>query len=507
MNGTLSRREAIGAGLAAGAALYAHGASSFGRGLEAALAQRARCGAGLGDIEHVVFFIQENRSFDHYFGVYPGVRGYGDKHVPKLHDGSGLPVLAQPGYTRPGYRGHLYPFRLNVNHDGECVHDIDHDWGPQHRSWDHGRMDGFVREHLKDEGQNGTVTMGHYTRADIPYYHALADGFTICDNYHCSVLGPSDPNHAYIVSGTIDPAGLHGGPLVGNRPTTGGPQLSWTTMPERLRAHGISWKAYSGAAPANDPITTDCPFPMFKQYYSNPDLRARGLDTTYPGDFDSDVAAGKLPQVSWVYAPIEQSDHPPFSVRAGEHVTDQVLRTLTSRPKLWAKTVLFITWDENGAFFDHVPPVTPPPRTGGEFVTARSLPSVAEGIRGPIGLGFRVPLLIVSPFTRGGLVCSDRFDHSSLLRFLEQRFRVRAPNLSRWRRRAVGDLTSAFNFAAAPDPRLPKLPPTAAPPETSDCNEELIEKITGMNVAPVYPVPPNRMPRQQPGRPRRPRSC
>jgi phospholipase C len=509
MNGALSRREAIGAGLAAGAAWYGRGLDlGLGAGLQAALAAAPRCGR-LRDIEHVVFFIQENRSFDHYFGCYPGVRGFGDRHARRLGDGSGLTVFAQPGYNKPGYGGHLFPFRLDVRRGGECIHDLDHTWGPQHRSWNHGRMDGFVREHLKDEGRNGTVTMGHYARADIPYYYALADAFTLCDAYHCSVIGGSDPNHAYSVSGMIDPAGRHGGPLVVNR-SGFSPQLSWTTLPEQLRRRHISWKVYSSQSadnPRANPVTTDSPFPMFKQYFSNPYLNARGIKPRFPEDFDADVAAGELPQVCWVYADIMQSDHPPFSIRSGEHVADHILRTLASKPRLWAKTALFITWDENGAFFDHVPPHTPPRGTKGEYLTVRPLPSDAQGIAGPIGLGFRVPLLIVSPFTRGGFVCSERFDHTSLMRFVERRFDVEAPNLSRWRRGAVADLTGAFNFAGKPNPKLPKLPPAAAPKATPDCEAELFEKITGEHVAPVYPVPPNRMPRQEPGRPRRPSGC
>ncbi len=492
----LTRREALAAGLAAGSGFY-------GEGLRAALARPRACGARLSDIEHVVFLIQENRSFDHYFGSYRGVRGFSDPRPLKLTDGSGLPVFAQPGYDQPGYGGHLYPFHLDVSRNGECVHDIDHDWGPQHRSWNGGRMDGFVREHLKDEGQNGTVTLGYYTRADLPYYYALADSFTLCDAYHCSVLGPSDPNHVHIVSGWLDPDGRYGGPLVGNRPDTGGPQLSWTTMPERLRAHGISWKVYSGDT-TNNPVTTDSPFPMFKQYHSDPDLNQRGLQTSYPTDFNNDVAAGALPAVSWVYAPIQDSDHPPFSVLQGQNTVDQVLRTLAADAKLWSKTVVFLTWDENGAFFDHVPPATPPHGTPGEYVTTSPLPSAAAGIAGPVGLGFRVPLLIISPFTRGGYVCSVQFDHTSLLRFLEARFRVEAPYISQWRRLVTGDLVEAFNFSGRPEPGLPRLPATSAPVESADCAAELTEKVTGEPVAPVYPVPPNHMPAQEPGRPRRP---
>jgi phospholipase C len=494
-----TRREAIAAGVAGGAAWY-------GAGLRSALARPARCGARLADIEHVVFFIQENRSFDQYFGSYPGVRGFADPHALALNDGSGLSVFAQPGYPAAGFGGRLYPFRLDVANNGECVHDISHDWGPQHRSWNGGRMDGFVAEHVKDEGAgNGAVTMGYYTRADLPYYYALADAFTLCDAYHSSVLAASDPNHVHIISGTLDPDGRHGGPLVGNR-ASGSPALSWTTMPEQLRARGISWKVYTPDT-ANNPITTDSPFPMFTQYFSDPELNARGLKPRFPADFHADVSSGQLPQVSWVYADISESDHPPFSVRAGQFVTDHVVRTLADNAELWAKTVLFVTWDENGAFFDHVPPVTAPAGTKGEYVTVPKLPAVAEGRRGPIGLGFRVPLLIISPFTRGGLVCSERFDHTSLLRFLERRFGAEVPNLSAWRRSVTGDLLGAFDFSASPDARLPSLPATAMPAATADCSAELVEKATGIPGAPVYPVPPNRMPVQEPGRARRPAVC
>lgn len=505
MERALTRREAIVGGVAGAAALY-------WQGLDDALALATPCGAKLSDIEHVVFLIMENRAFDHYFGTYRGVRGFGDPAV--LRQSDGLPVFAQPGYNAPGFDGHLYPFRLNVAANGECVHDIDHTWGPQHRSWNGGRMDGFVREHLADEGANGTVTMGYYTRADIPYYHALADAFTLCDRYHASVIGGSDPNHAYSVSGTIDPAGKHGGPLVVNRPgstppnvsVTPEPNLTWTTMPEQLRERGISWKVYSPQT-FNNPVITDSPFPMFKQYFSDPDLNSRGLTPRFPDDFAHDVATDGLPQVSWLYADIESTDHPPFSVHAGQHVIDQVVRTLVSNPKLWANTVLFITWDENGAFFDHVVPTTPPPGTTGEYLTVDPLPSDAQGIAGPIGLGFRVPLLIVSPFTRGGFVSSEQFDHTSLLRFLETRFGVEVPNLGSWRRSVTGDLTGAFNFAAKPDASVPNLPPSPVPPESLDCSLEAAEKVTGEPLAPVYPVPPNHMPVQEPGVPRRPQGC
>jgi len=261
------------------------------------------------------------------------------------------------------------------------------------------------------------------------------------------------------MTGTLDPAGAHGGPLLETLLVGRTNRFTWTTMPERLSAHGVSWKVYS------DPVTGffDNVLPYFKQYKPGSKLEALGIRPTYPAGFLSDLAHNRLPQVSWIVASIQESEHPVFSTPlSGEKVARDVVQALLSHPKTWEKTALFITWDENGGFFDHVKPPTPPRGTKGEFVTVPRLPAVAEGIRGPIGLGFRVPMLVVSPFSRGGLVCTDTFDHTSTLRFLETRFGVEVPNLSNWRRGVTGDLTSAFNFAAAPNFGRPSLAKQAA---------------------------------------------
>src|SRR5947209_7470041 len=160
MSRLLSRRELLRTGAAGGAAL---GASALAHNalIARALASAAPCaGQDLGDIEHVVVLIQENRSFDHYFGSYRGVDGFADPNVLPLSDGSGLSIFAQPGYPG-GYRGgHLYPFRLNSYANGECTNDINHSWGPQHAYWNGGRLDGFVRGHLSVDGPaNGPLTM------------------------------------------------------------------------------------------------------------------------------------------------------------------------------------------------------------------------------------------------------------------------------------------------------------------------------------------------------------
>jgi phospholipase C len=510
----LTRRQALAAAAAGAGAVAIEGAAA-----KASLARKLAllgptCG-NLNDIEHVIFLIQENRSFDHYFGTYKGVRGFQDPNA--------LPgVFAQPGYPVPGYGGHLLPFHINAAKNGECTHDISHDWGPQHLSWDNGAMDGFVSQHLivNDIG-DGPLTMGYYQRADLPLHYALADTFTLCDGYHCSVIGPSDPNHLMSISASIDPAGTGGGPIV---QTLAPPQreetigkLTWTTMPEQLQARGISWKVYSpdNLSPLADPV-----FIYFKNIVETPALAARALVPTFPASFLADVATGTLPQVSWIYTVFPQSEHPPAPPAYGEAAISQIVQALLANPKLWAKTALFITYDENGGFFDHVPPPVPSdPSTPGEFLTAANLPAAAQGIRGPIGLGFRVPLLVVSPFARGGLVSSDTFDHTSLLRFLETRFGAEVPNLSDWRRANTGDLTSAFNFRAvnASKPALPR--PSLLNLEVlgSNCVAEAAEGLldeVGASEAdtvldPVvanYPVPPppQTLPLQEPGAPKRP---
>jgi len=398
----------------------------------------------LEDIEHVVFLMQENRSFDHYFGTLAGVRGFGDKHdrgVFFQKDASGKTV---------------HPFRLGKD---ECFPDLTHDWGPQHQSWDGGKMDGFLRAHdATDKPGVGPETMGYYRRSDIPFYYALADAFTICDAYHCSVIGPTDPNRLYFMSGMIDPDGAHGGPLVQTNLTGRNGVFSWTTMPERLSAHGVSWKVYTDTSSGSGGIL-DNVLTYFKQYSAGSKLAKLGLEPTFPQDFLSDVAHGRLPHVSWLCPSIFSSEHPGYaSALGGEGVVRQVLEALVSHPKVWRKTALFINWDENGGFFDHVKPPTPPPGTKGEYLTVSTLPDSAKGVRGPIGLGFRVPMLVVSPFSRGGLVCSDTFDHTSTLRFLEARFGVEVPNLSAWRRKTCGDLTAAFDFASPPSFGRPRLP-------------------------------------------------
>jgi phospholipase C len=259
-------------------------------------------------------------------------------------------------------------------------------------------------------------------------------------------------------------------------------------------------------------------FTYFKNYLTDPTLISKALVPTFPVDFLADVASGQLPQVSWIYTFAAQSEHPPTPPDYGEVAISQILNSLVANPSIWASTALFITYDENGGFFDHVPPPVPPAGTAGEFLTVANPPSAAQGIRGPIGLGFRVPMLVVSPFSRGGFVSSDRFDHTSMLRFLETRFGVAVPNLSSWRRSVTGDLTSALNLRS-PNTNVPTLPqPSVIDPKVLIGNcapqavalgaqltpDQLQAAINGVVANYPVPPPPQTQPGQEPGRAVRP---
>jgi phospholipase C len=468
--------------------------------------------ATLGDVRHIVILMQENRSFDHYFGTLSGTRGFSDPGV--LANAKGGTVFDQYGF-QPGSgvtsSGFLQPFNLLNNppgQDGSDTNDISHAWTTQHQAWNNGKMDQFISAHLAADGAaNGPVTMGYFTRSELPFYYALADAFTICDGYHCSVLGPTDPNRLMALSASIDPAGAHGGPVVvtqSNRTAAAG-TLSWETYPEALLKAGVSWKVY------NDPtgLIGLNPLPYFKNYV-NPfsltglELIARAITPTYPGTFQSDVASGSLPSVSWIIPPLAECEHPAAPPEWGEYLVQQILNILVSNPEVWAQTVFIVNYDENGGFFDHVPPPAAPAGTAGEYLTG-TLPSSAGGIAGPIGLGFRVPALVISPFSAGGYKYSGTLDHTSTLRLVESRFGVTIPSLSAWRRSVTGDFTGALNFTAPATTAVPSLPQTTLTGDTSVVEQAVLNALLGtLDVGIDYTLPTsNSMPSQEttPARP------
>ena len=406
-------------------------------------------GRSMASLRHVVVLMQENRSFDHYFGALAGVRGFGDASAMTLADGES--VFAQ----RDGAR-RVLPFHLDSRERASpCAPDLDHSWHGTHRAWNEGRYDDWI-------GAKSALAMGYCTRRDIPYHYALADAFTICDHYFCSVMGPTNPNRLYLWSGTIDPEGRAGGPVVDN----GSTGFRWTTYPERLQSAGVDWKVYQNAADNYD----DNALAWFSQYQRampGSPLFDRGMASVpaVTGNTADDIVAalradalgGTLPAVSWIVAPESCSEHPAWSPAAGAHFIDGVIRALSADPAVWASTALFINYDENDGYFDHVPPPVAPPGTLGEFVRGQ-----------PIGLGPRVPMLVVSPWSRGGFVSSETYDHSSVIRFLETWLGVPEPNISAWRRAICGDLTGAFDFATA-TVSLPDLPATSFGADARPC--------------------------------------
>jgi phospholipase C len=402
---------------------------SLRKAMAASLASSRQTGS-INDIEHIVILMQENRSFDHYYGTMPGVRGFSDPTAITLSTGNS--VFYQPDASHA--QGYLLPFHYDTTStSSQATPGTDHSWPTQHQAWDNGKMDQWIPA-------KGEYTMGYFKQQDISFHWALAEAFTLCDNYHCSVLGPTNPNRLYMWTGMIDPDGTGGGPIIDNTPAFNNVILSWTTYPERLQAAGISWKVYQ-----EEDNYDDNALAWFTQYANAPSsspLRQRGISFGQAGDFEADARAGRLPQVSWLVAPTAQTEHPDYFPAAGAEYIAQKLDAIASNPDLWAKTAFILCYDENDGMFDHVPPPVAPAGTAGEFVSDSS-----TGLTN-IGLGFRTPTTIISPWTAGGFVCSEVFDHTSLIRFIEARFGVHEPNISAWRRQSCGDLTSAFRFGA-----------------------------------------------------------
>lgn len=456
------------------------------------------------DVEHIVVFMQENRSFDHYFGHLRGVRGYNDRFPIPLPNGK--PVWYQPSKANPAQP--VLPFRLNtLTTSAQCIGDLDHSWYKTQAAIDGGRYDQWP-------ANKTDMTMGYHVREDIPFHYALADAFTVCDNYFCSLPGPTHPNRSYLMTGTVDPTGKFGGPLLDNNDYVDGdvpPQyqlLSWTTFPERLEARGISWQVYQQGTNGNDPLNGNYGtnilqnFANFINAQPGSSLYQRAQTVRSLDDLKADVLANKLPQVSWLLPPAAFSEHPKYTPAYGANYTSQILDALTANPEVWRKTVLFIMYDENDGFFDHlVPPQPATTRAQGlSTVTVEGeIHNVVNPGRGgsytadglPYGLGPRVPMTVVSPWTKGGFVCSQVFDHTSVIRFISERFGVDEPNITPWRRTVCGDLTTAFDFRT-PDATLPPLPDTSN-------YRSIADQLCTTKPAPTVPAQPSPIDPQEPG--------
>lgn len=549
------------------AAAFAGGAKTLTTllaSIERASAIDPPAGSTFLDAEHVVILMQENRSFDHTFGMLRGVRGFNDPRAVTLPD-------QKPVWLQTNAAGETYaPFRLDFKDTkATWLGSLPHSWRDQTDARNHGNHDGWLDAKIsgREDCAGIPFTMGYYDRHDLPFYYAFADAFTICDQNFCSSLTGTTPNRLHLWTGTIrekpDAASV---PNVRNSEVDYGATAKWKTFPERLEAAGVSWRVYqnevsvpSGLEGEGDAWLanfTDNPLEWFDQYHVGTrkthrdymeqmavalpaqidKLRAEGghekklaeaerflqyvksecsqwtpktvarlsdqeralhekafttneEDANYrelstlryrdgaeeremavpKGDplyrFRKDVDSGKLPTVSWLVAPERFSDHP-GSPWYGAWYVAETLNILTKNPAVWSKTIFILTYDENDGYFDHVPPfVAPEPGNPESGKTSAGIDASLEYLPldqdlkrnpeheargGPVGLGYRVPLVIASPWSRGGYVCSQVFDHTSVLQLLERLLsqrsakQIRETNITAWRRAVCGDLTSAF---------------------------------------------------------------
>jgi phospholipase C len=382
---------------------------------------------------------------------------------------------------------------------------LDHSWKGSHALWK--RHDAWV-------GAKTPLTMGYFTRADIPFYFALADAFTVCDAYYCSIFGPTNPNRLFLWTGTSGLAAGDDSEIVIRNPpeelnTTADPAkdsakfagLGWPTYAERLTKAGVSWriyqeydnygdnglayfKAFRGIGPDDDH------FKLARAWAPGSTAEnAKTSDGQFLVDqFKADVVADRLPQVSWIVPPYRLCEHPSATPSDGAWLTARLIAALAANPKVWARTVFILNYDENDGFFDHMPPPVPAAGAAAGKMTMAADGEVYHGE--PVGLGPRVPMVVVSPWTKGGFVNSQVFDHTSVIRFLETRFGVREPHITPWRRAVCGDLTSVFDFKG-PDAAWPKLP---------DASAQLARLAQAKALPlPKAPAAPQPHPRQEPG--------
>lgn len=534
------------------------------------------------DAEHIVILMQENRSFDHSYGTLRGVRGFDDPRGKTLPDGN--PVWFQTDANEEVFA----PFRLNIKDtQATWMGSLPHSWVDQVDACNNGKHDKWLIAKRSGHKENAKLplTLGFYNREDIPFYYAMADAFTVCDQNFCSSLTGTTPNRLYLWTGTVrEKPSILSKANVRNEDVDYGSEASWTTFPERLEENGISWRIYQnelslpvgfqGEEESWLANFTDNPIEWFTQYHvrfsgayrkqlanrakdlpgeiakleAEPDVektqkqltakrnelkhvqselekwteeafaklpeREKNLhrkafttninDPDYhdlttltykdggteramqvpKGDvlhqFRDDVRTGKLPTVSWLVAPENFSDHP-GAPWYGAWYLSEALDILTQNPEVWKKTIFILCYDENDGYFDHIPPFAPPypdkPETGKvsagidvsvehvrmeqEQERQKSRPGAA-GRSGPIGLGPRVPLVIASPWSRGGYVNSQVCDHTSIVQLMEKILshktgkEIRETNISEWRRTVCGDLTSVFRPYRGEKMAMPK---------------------------------------------------
>ena len=401
-------------------------------------------------IQNIVVVMMENRSFDSMFGH---LNEYGMRtDVAEPTAGASNPTNALDGGAAPsGDGGASHPW---MHATQECFADTDHSWKAQHWAWDNGANDGFYAENsgntdpgdiVPDAGGllDGERAMWFYDQTDIPFDYQLANTFAIADNYFCSLLGPTGPNRFFLMAGTSFGYTYNTAPSITSMSLTDN-----LAVPDELVQRGVTWGLYSDGTP------------------SLIDLLAVNFVGRYPTsnrfgfqDFLTAAQKGTLPQVSWLDpavgladgTPTNNDDHPPADIQIGSQFLSQVYQAVTTSPQ-WSKTALFITWDENGGEYDHVPP----PQACAPDTIAPILTGEDVGVPGDFTrYGFRVPLIVVSPYAKKGYVSHNVYDHASIARFIEAKFKVPALTGRDANADALMDL---FDFSTPAFPTPPSIP-------------------------------------------------
>jgi phospholipase C len=494
--------------------------AAFPPSIRRALAIPAATRTGsIADVQHIVILMQENRSFDHYFGTLRGVRGFGDRHPIPLANGKSV-------WHQTDGENEVTPFHLNTKTTSALrTPGTPHTFDNAQAAWGQGRLDRWPRFKTP-------MSMGYYRREDIAFQFALADAFTLCDAHHCSVTTGTDPNRIVFWSGSnFDPqlrargenctdanaevnnlrCQIKGTSAREQRKYSyQGSSFTWPTIPDVLERAGITWRIYQDPNDNWQGLMHGClAFESFRNSKAGDAIYEKGMTGGWLERFSSDIKRGLLPSVSWILPSQLWSEHPSgSSALQGAEFTSHVLDALTANPEVWSRTALFLTFDENDGLFDHVPPPAPPSYHPGGTLAGKSTldlrgmyfntapdtavpapnkylhpdDNVSGSVR-PWGLGPRVPMYVISPWSRGGWVNSQVFDHTSVGQFLEKRFSITVPAISPWHRAICGDLTTCFDFGepsrtsinlpivasssarvAAAEARLPKpTPPTAEP--------------------------------------------
>lgn len=481
------------------------------------------------DVKHIVILMQENRSFDHYFGTMKGVRGFGDRFPIPLETG-------QRAFYQSDGQKIISPYRADRRtSNAALIKGTPHDFADTQAAWNQGKY-GFWPMYKTP------FSMAYYTREEIPFQYALAEAFTISDAHHCSIAGGTDPNRIMFWSGAnFNPekraAGINctdedSEPINlrcwihGAMPEPGytyqGNALTWPTIPDVLEKAGISWRIYQDPNDNWTGAMHGClAFESFRNAKPGSSIYENGMRHWSVEDLANDVKNNKLPQVTWVLPSRTNSEHPnaPSSPYRGSYFTHEVLAAITANPEVWSKTVFFLTFDENDGLFDHQPAPAVPSynldntlagkstldvsgmyfhndkdsfdfsATTGDARKKRKYNDRRDRISGPVrpwGLGPRVPLYIISPWSKGGWVDSRVSDHTSVGQFIEKCFGVTIPAISPWHRAVCSDLLSAFDFLTPNDPAFPVMPETADYASLEAASGQLPRAIAPSTPSPLY---------------------